>query len=204
MSADQQDTFWPTRHPLESLSGEEIQQVVNLLKTQTDRVTETTRFVSIDLREVDKTKIFNRAEDIVREVDVILFDNGTNMCYEARVSLADPPKVVSIEHIPGVQPTMTIDEQVECEQAVLRSEEFRRLVRENYGIDDINRVMIDIWSSGYYGAEEEKTKRLARPLCFVRSFPGDNGYTHPIEGLRPVVDLNTSLLIKCFSRELLI
>ena len=27
--------------------------------------------------------------------------------------------------IPGVQPTMTIDEQVECEQAVLKSPEFR-------------------------------------------------------------------------------
>ena len=40
--------------------------------------------------------------------------------------------------------------------------------------------------------EEERTRRLARPLCFVRSDPIDNGYAHPIEGLRPIVDLNRS------------
>jgi primary-amine oxidase len=50
--------------------------------------------------------------------------------------------------------------------------------------------MVDIWSGGYYGQEEERTRRLARPLCFLRSDPTDNGYAHPIEGLRPVVDLN--------------
>ncbi|CAF4879231.1 unnamed protein product, partial [Rotaria magnacalcarata] len=75
--------------------------------------------------------------------------------------------------------------------AVLRSTEFQELILKHYGIEDVNRVMVDIWSSGYYGEEEERTHRLARPLCFVRSDPTDNGYTHPIEGLRPVVDLNT-------------
>ena len=33
-------------------------------------------------------------------------------------------RVTSWKHIPGVQPTMTADEQIECEQAVLASPEF--------------------------------------------------------------------------------
>ena len=42
----------------------------------------------------------------------------------------------SWKHVPGVQPTMTIDEQVECEQAVLASPEFKAALKKHYGIDD--------------------------------------------------------------------
>ena len=45
-------------------------------------------------------------------------------------------------------------------------------------------------------AEEDRTLRLARPLCFLRSEPGENGYAHPIEGIRPVVDLNRMEVIR--------
>jgi primary-amine oxidase len=181
------------RHPLQPLSLAEIEFVVKVLKQQNDKVTPTTRFVSVTLREPAKEKVINQTiETLPREADVVLFDNGTNSCYEARVSLEGEGDIVSFEHIPGVQPTMTVDEQVECEQAVLRSVQFQELIREHYGINDVNLVMVDIWSSGYYGKEEERTRRLARPLCFARSDPLDNGYAHPIEGLRPVVDLNSS------------
>ena len=91
---------------------------------------------------------------------------------------------------------MTIDEQVECEQAVLASPEFKAALKKHYGIDDTQLVMVDIWSAGNYGSEEDRTRRLARPLCFVRTDPTDNGYARPIEGLRPVVDLNTMKVIR--------
>jgi primary-amine oxidase len=185
-----------TRHPLEPLSLAEIELAVDVLKKQSDKITPTTRFVSITLREAPKEKILHPSNEIIlREADVVLFDNGTNSCYEAHILLEHPGRLISCAHIPNVQATMTVDEQVECEQAVLRSVKFQELIREHYGIDDVNRVMVDIWSSGYYGEEEERTRRLARPLCFVRSDPTDNGYTHPIEGLRPVVDLNISKII---------
>ena len=114
--------------------------------------------------------------------------------YEATLSLTDG--VLSWKHIPGVQPTMTIDEQIECEQAVLASPEFKAALKKHYGIDDTSLVMVDIWSAGNYGSEEDRTRRLARPLCFLRTDPTDNGYARPIEGLRPVVDLNTMKVIR--------
>src|SRR5262249_23625511 len=100
------------------------------------------------------------------------------------------------KHVPGVQPTMTVDEQIECEQAVLSSPLFKAALKKQYGVDDTRLVMVDIWSAGNYGAEEDRTRRLARPLCFLRSDPTDNGYVPPIEGLRPVVDLNTMEVIR--------
>ena len=84
----------------------------------------------------------------------------------------------------------------ECEAAVLASEDFKALLKKNYNVEDTSLVMVDIWSAGCYGHEEERTRRLARPLCFLRLFDGDNGYAHPLEGIRPVVDLNLMKVIR--------
>ena len=49
----------------------------------------------------------------------------------------DAGKIVEVKEAPpGSQPTMTIDEQVECEQAVLASPEFKAALKKHYGIDD--------------------------------------------------------------------
>jgi primary-amine oxidase len=183
-------------HPLEPLTAEEIQQAVGLLKAE-GKISATTRFVSISLKEPEKAFVhaFSGREPFPREACAVLFDNGSNACFEAELSLTNC-KLLSWKHIPGVQPTMTADEQVECEQAVLASPEFKAALKRAYGIEDTTRVMVDIWSAGNYGSEEDRTRRLARPLCFVRTDPTDNGYARPIEGLRPVVDLNSMTVIR--------
>lgn len=91
---------------------------------------------------------------------------------------------------------MSSDEQVECEQAVLRSAEFIAALHKHYGDVDPSLVMVDIGSAENYGDPEDSHRRLARPLCFLRSDPTDNGYARPIEGIRPVVDLNTMEVIR--------
>jgi primary-amine oxidase len=91
---------------------------------------------------------------------------------------------------------MTADEMIECERAVLESPEFRAALEKHHGAVDPTLVMVDIWSAGYYGNTEEAGMRLARPLCFLRSDPTDNGYARPIEGIRPVVDLNAMKVIR--------
>lgn len=67
---------------------------------------------------------------------------------------------------------------------------FIAALRKHYGEVDPSLVMVDIWSAGTYGSKEVGERRLARPLCFLRTDPTDNGYARPIEGIRPVVDLN--------------
>jgi primary-amine oxidase len=183
------------RHPLEPLTAEEVRRAVMLLK-KGGKVTPTTRFVSVALKEPDKSVVYKPASGSpAREAFAVLFDNATNSCYEATVALTDE-KMLSWKHVPGVQPTMTIDEQVECEQAVIRSPEFKAALKKHTGSDDTSLVMVDIWSAGNYGSEEDSTRRLARPLCFLRADPTDNGYVRPIEGIRPVVDLNTMQVIR--------
>ena len=183
-------------HPLEPLTAAEVEQAVALLKKE-GKVTPTTRFVSVSLKEPSKEFVhgFAGKTKIPRAALAILFDNATNSCYEATVSLTEN-SLVSYKHLPGAQPTMTVDEQIECEQAVLASPEFKAALKKHYGTDDTSLVMVDIWSAGNYGSEEDRTRRLARPLCFLRRDPTDNGYARPLEALRPVVDLNLMKVIR--------
>jgi primary-amine oxidase len=189
-------TATAVRHPLEPLSADEVRQAVEILK-QAGKVVPSTRFVSIGLKEPAKSLVQGFRDNPIasREAFAVLFDNAANACYEATLSLTEGT-VLEWVHVPGVQPTMTIDEQVECEQAVLNSADFRQALKRHTGVDDPRLVMVDIWSAGNYGEREESSKRLARPLCFVRSDPTDNGYVRPIEGLRPVVDLNTMQVLR--------
>lgn len=184
------------RHPLEPLSAAEIESAVRLLRSL-DKVTRTTRFVSVMLKEPPKELVhFNSSHSAApREARVILFDNDSNSCYEAELSLTNSA-LLSWRHVPDVQPTMTIDEQIECEQAVLSSPEFQAALKRYCGVEDSSLVMVDIWSAGNYGSDEDGTRRLARPLCFLRRDSTDNGYARPIEGLRPVVDLNTMQVLR--------
>src|SRR4051794_14746706 len=118
------------KHPLEPLTAKEVQYAVALLK-ELGKVTPTTRFISVSLKEPDKAQVhkFTGNEPIRREAFVVLIDNATNSCYEAALSLTDC-KLLSWQHMPGVQPTMSADEQVECEQAVLASPEFKAALKK--------------------------------------------------------------------------
>jgi primary-amine oxidase len=184
-------------HPLEPLSAAEVAKAVGILQTM-PTFTPTTRIISIMLREPAKELVYEwpSAARADREADVVLFDNGLNTAHAVVLNLTQE-KATAISTAPaGSQPTLSIDEQVECEQAVLASEEFRAALERQYGITDTALVMVDIWSAGNYGTEEDRTHRLTRPLCFLRAKATDNGYARPIEGIRPVVDLNQMKVIR--------
>jgi primary-amine oxidase len=169
---------------------------VQLLR-QSGHVTPTTRFVSVSLLEPPKALVhaFRGDEASERKAECVLFDNARNLCHEATLSLTHS-RLETFTAVPGAQPTITIDEQLECEAAVLASEEFRAALERHFGVTDTSLVMVDFWSAGNYGEPEEREFRLARPLCFLRTDPTDNGYARPIEGVRPVVDLNTMQVVR--------
>ena len=186
-----------SEHPLEPLSAAEIATAVRVLKAQ-PVFTPFTRIVSVILREPDKAKVIAWPEKPLdqRHAAAVLMDNGTNTAYAVELNLSDST-VIHVEQAPaGSQPTLSMDEQIECEQAVLSSSEFAAKLKEHYGVTDPSLVMVDIWSAGNYGSEEDRTHRLARPLCFLRTDPTENGYARPLEGLRPVVDLNSMKVIR--------
>jgi primary-amine oxidase len=184
-------------HPLEPLTAAEVQTAVSLLQAYPSW-TPSTRIISIMLKEPSKRSVYAWPDTpaLNRIATAVLIDNKLNQAYTATLDLSGRLVTAFEAAPPGAQPTLSVDEQVECEQAVLASEAFRAALKAHYGMADTSLIMVDIWSAGHYGSDQDYGKRLTRPLCFVRSDPTDNGYARPIEGIRPVVDLNTMTVVR--------
>jgi primary-amine oxidase len=123
-------------------------------------------------------------------------DNATGQCIEAIVSLRESA-ITSWQVRDGVQPAIMLDEFVECEAAVKKSPAFLEALRKR-GVEDVGLVMVDPWSFGSYDVESEddKGRRLARALAWVRSEPTDNGYARPLQGIVIIVDLNAMEVLR--------
>jgi primary-amine oxidase len=108
--------------------------------------------------------------------------------YEAVVSLSGS-RVLSWEHVPGVQPAIVLDEFVDCEAAVRADARWQAAMRKR-GVTDLSLAMVDCWSAGNFGFPEDEGRRLVRALTWVRRHAQDNGYARPVANLLTVVDLN--------------
>lgn len=183
------------QHPLDPLTPEEITDAVVTVKAEYN-LGEKVRFPMVVLNEPPKDFVLNfqEGDDIEREAFIGILNNEDGLTYEAVVSLKTKT-VKSWKQIPDVQPSIMLDEFIECEAAVKASPEFQEAIKKR-GITDPSLVMVDPWSAGYYAIEDEKGLRLSRALCWVRSSPMDNGYARPIEGVIPVVDLNKMEVIR--------
>lgn len=182
-------------HPLDPLSAQEITAALSILTSQ-QQLGSRVRFETVVLQEPPKDTVLNYqvGDPVHRNAFVVLLDNDTQATYEAVVSL-DQERVLSWEQIPGVQPRVMFDEFAECEAAVQAHPEFQAALLKR-GIADPSLVMVDPWSAGDYGFEEEKGRRLVLARSFVRSSPTDNGYARPLEGVTAVVDLNTMEVVR--------
>jgi primary-amine oxidase len=183
-----------SHHPLEPLTTDEISATVALLRQQRE-LSQSVRFVTITLHEPPKPEVlaFSPGDRVARQAFAILLDNNTGQTYEAIVSLT-LQQVVSWTHVPDVQPSIMLDEFLECEQACKASPEWQAAVRKR-GITDFDLCIVDPWSAGNFGLPAENGQRLSRALTWVRTTPDDNGYARPVENVITVVDLQTMQVI---------
>ena len=177
-------------HPLEPLSAEEIAEASSIVKAQCG-LGPRVRFETVVLQEPPKEVVqsFQSGDAVSRDAVVVILDNDAQATYEGVVSLHEQ-RVTSWEHVPGVQPRVMFDEFAECEAAVRAHPEFLAALKKR-GVTDPGLVMVDPWSAGNYGFEDEEGRRLVLARSFVRTSPTDNGYARPLEGVTAVVDLNT-------------
>ncbi|HEY9889243.1 MAG TPA: primary-amine oxidase, partial [Candidatus Obscuribacterales bacterium] len=184
----------PFVHPLEPLTAAEIQQAVALVR-QTKAVEAGWRFPVVTLREPPKAVVqgYQPGDAVPREAFLVLLDNGTGHTYEAIANLTTN-QITSWQHLPGIQPNIMADELSECEAAVKAYPDFQAAVQRR-GLA-LEAVVVDPWAIGHFGFADEEGLRLSRCLCYVRSTPASNFYARPIDGLVPVVNLNTMQVVR--------
>src|SRR5687767_1559979 len=184
-----------TAHPLDSLTALEIAEAVSIIRVERT-LGPRTRFVSVALREPSRheLRLYRNGVALERLAEVVLLDNDTGLTSEAIVSLSRQ-RVAQWREMPGVQPAVMLDEFYECELMVKADPDWQAAVRKR-GVTDYDLCMVDPWSNGHYGSDEDGQRRLVRALTWVRTSPLDNGYARPIENLITVVDLNAMQVVR--------
>ncbi|HEU5423158.1 MAG TPA: primary-amine oxidase [Nitrolancea sp.] len=188
-------------HPLTPLSVEEIEQALGILRAA--RPFEAgTRVASVALREPPKAAVLAYpGEPVEREAAVLLLDKPGGAVHEAVVSLSrggGGGELRAWRDLPGVQPPIMGEEFASCEAAIKADPRVLEALARR-GVTDLDLVMVDPWSAGYYGGahdDPERGRRLVRALCWVRPRPGGHGYAHPIDNLAILCDLNTLEVIE--------
>jgi primary-amine oxidase len=196
--ADEKEKPAAARHPLDPLSRAEMIDAVTILR-EGQKLGDSFRFVSCVLLEPPKQVVRDHkpGRPMPRQAFLVLLDNASGTGYEAVVDLNEK-KVVRFDALPrGVQPAVMFDEFSECEKAVKESAEFQKALQRR-GVKNVDLVMVEPWSAGNYGTEvpEDRGRRLARALCFVRAEKNDNGYARPLDGVVVVVDLNAMKVLR--------
>ena len=191
MTAVEDPAVTTASHPLEPLTGDEIVAASTLLRKVKDLGT-SARFVFVTLKEPTKSELLAWSPDsapLPREAHLVVYERGERTTYEAVVSLTEQT-VVSWDPIPGVQAPIMAEEFIACEEIVQADPRWQEAMRKR-GVTDFSLTMVDPWASSWTGPDDDAAnRRIARPLTFVRSAPGENGYARPVEGLICEVDLD--------------
>ena len=186
-----------TGHPLEPLTVAEISAAADVLRAERG-LAPTARFVFVELHEPPKAAVlaWSPGDDpLPREAHIVLYERADQTTYEAVVSITDRG-VLAYTPVPGVQAPIMDEEFITCEKIVQADPRWQEAMRRR-GVTDFELTMIDPWASSWTGPEDDPSaRRIVRPLTWLRSAPGENGYARPVEGLVVVVDLNAGEVVQ--------
>src|SRR3954451_6375292 len=172
-------------HPLEPLSSDEVAAAANILKVEKG-LDDNWRFVFIMLHEPPKDAVrawsADAPQSIPREAEGTLRHRASRGTYEALVSLSEG-RVLDFKRMDGVQAPVTFEEFMATED-VVRADPRWQAAMTKRGVTDFELCMLDPWAASHTEpADDPSLRRIVRPLTWVRSEPGDNGYARPVEGL---------------------
>ncbi len=185
-------TLTPPAHPLDMLSEAELQAACDLLK-QNKALPASIRFAMVHAVEPSKAEL-KSGQALPRLVFLLTLDRTDGAAHEAIVDLTSM-QVTSWKKLPNTeapygQPPVMMEEFFKCE-AIVKSDEGWRAAMRRRGLTeaDMDLAQIDPFSSGFFGRDVERGRRIVRAVSYYRAYVKDNAYAHPIEGVVCVVDL---------------
>jgi primary-amine oxidase len=187
-------------HPLAPLTAVEIEAAAGAVKAGKG-LGETARFVYVSLYEPCKHEVVAFEEGTQEAPDrlakVVIRERAERATYEAVVKLAaqGESEVVDYKRVPGVQPSVMLEEFMAAEDIVRQDPRWQEAMRKR-GITNFDLCMIDPWSTpNVEPGVGPDDGRFVSPLTWVRDDPDDNGYARPVDGVVTRVDLDTLTVV---------
>jgi primary-amine oxidase len=172
------------RHDLfDPLRADEISTVARLVREVglgTDRI----GFSAVFTDEPDKAAL-RAGGDVHRRARAMVVDRTSGRSYDIRVDLTTGAVTSSDVVSEGSAPVL-LDEFDTVALLIKKDPRYLEALAER-GITDVTDVQIDPWCVA--NMEDVEGSRVCGGISYVRHFPTDNGYAHPIEGVVAIVDL---------------
>jgi len=173
------------RHPLDSVTGNELAQAVGILKSA-GRLGDGVYVVSLELDEPDKREVLESGRVARRRASAVLLDQKGNKTYEARIDLGGG-KLDYCREVARVQPMQLIVERDQAAKLVKKNPTWQEAVKKR-GITDFSNVFCELWCPGEISVGHEANgARLMRVVSYARGLP--------IEGVLAVVDMNAGKVV---------
>ena len=175
-------------HPYDPLSAREITIAVEAVRSRRRELADP-RFpiVRTDAPAKQAVRQWDPTSQPAMAAFLVVYDRADATTYEARVDLSTG-EITDWSHIPGVQPSIMIEEILELE-AIVKKDPAAVAALARHGVHDLDLLQIDPWSTGTLPVDGVTTKRrIIRATAYVREFPQDNGYARPVGNLVFVID----------------
>ena len=180
-----------TGHPLDPLSSAEIQRAAIIIRDH---------YAWGDDLRVETIDVDEPAKDVVRAIApgapferiarFNAFRRGHFGVWQGRIDL-ETGKVVSEHFDETARAMVAVEEVFDIERAVKADPRFQDALRRRGLIEELDFMCVDPWTVGDFGHEVERGRRVLNCFIWMRTFPLDNYYAHPVEGLHALIDLAT-------------
>ncbi len=182
-------------HPLDMLTGDEIERAVEIVRAS-GKVPEEALFAHVVLHEPPKDDLarWKCGDPVERRVRVVVVPGSTLALHEVVVSVTSGEIVSWVDH-DDMRPTLLMTESIGAVYTTKQHPDYIAALAKR-GITDLDGVQIDPWPAGVFGYECEEGRRITRCISFLRADKTDNGYARPIEGVIVHFDMGKNEVIE--------
>ena len=183
-------------HPLDPLTADEIGRTTRALHAHFGWG-EDLRVETIDLDEPGKDVVrgFAPGDALPRFARFNVFRRGHMGVWQGRVDLATD-QVSGERFREDARPMVAVEEVFLIEKTVRADPRFQAALQRRGLLDRLEFMCVDPWTVGDFGHEDERGRRILNCFIWMRMFPLDNYYAHPVEGLHALIDLGTLEILR--------
>jgi primary-amine oxidase len=180
-----------TRHPLDPLSAEEVAEAAAVVRHHF-QWGDDLRVETIDVDEPPKAAVrgFREGDAVQRVARFNIYRRGVMGVWRGKIDLGEK-KVIAQEFRADARAMVALEEVLLIERTVREDSRFREALRRRGLLDQVENMCIDPWTVGNFGHKLHEGRRVLNCFVWMRTFPLDNYYAHPVEGLHALIDLAT-------------
>lgn len=185
------DTDTAFRHPLDPLTRAELSRAAQLIRDHYNWGADL-RVETIDLDEPAKDIVrrYVSGAPIQRIARFNIYRRGVMGVVSGKFDLETGALLWELFR-EDARAMVAVEEVLEIEKTVKADPRFQEALRRRGLLAELEFMAVDPWTVGDFSHPIEQNRRVLNCFIWMRMFPLDNYYAHPVEGLHALIDVST-------------